>query len=491
MDVLAVAREARETGPLCEVCLGRLVADRSFGLTNGDRGHSLRVAVALAEDLPYEEPAEHCWVCEDESGATAYEDWAERALAALRGYDFDTYQVGTVVPPLLEENDLLLREEVGLPTAAGDALKAEFNREVGKRIGDGSGTEVDFERPDVQVLLDLATGTVEIQVNSAFVYGRYRKLERDIPQTEWPCSACNATGTKRGETCPECDGTGYRYDTSVEQLVAPVVRDAMDGSDAVFHGAGREDVDARMLGGGRPFVVEVKEPRSREVDPATLQAAVNDVADGTVEVEGLAPATYEMVERVKEHDASKRYRMDVTVKEPVGVAEFRAALDALAGATVHQETPQRVDHRRASKTRTRKVYATDGELLDANGDPLAADRGSLDADGAPLDEDGDPLDGDGGQLETDAESPDRNEVASTASTAATVEVHGEGGLYVKELVSGDDGRTTPSLAGELGVDARVAALDVLAVTGEDGPFEHPDYFRSGVKDIDPPAPTNE
>jgi tRNA pseudouridine synthase 10 len=58
-----------------------------------------------------------------------------------------------------------------------------------------------------------------------------------------------------------------------------------------------------------------------------------------------------------------------------------------------------------------------------------------------------------------------------------VDVHGEGGLYVKELVSGDDGRTEPSLAGLLGVEATVTALDVLTVEGEDEPFAVDAYLK--------------
>ena len=450
MDVLQVARDAIDTGPLCDPCLGRLVADRSFGLTNAERGKGLRVALALQADEPYEPPEEPCWVCEEESAA--YDGWAERAAAAVRGYDFATYQVGTTVPPLLEENDALLREEVGLEPEAGEAINAEFNREVGKRFGALTDAEVDFQRPDVLVVLDLATETVDARVNSAFVYGRYRKLERDIPQTEWPCRECNETGIKGGEECPGCGGTGYRYDRSVEELTAPAVREAMDGAEAVFHGAGREDVDALMLGTGRPFVIEVTEPRVRDVDTEALEAEVNEYADGAVEVEGLRLATHDMVERVKEHDASKTYRMTVAFEAPVTAGALDAALETLAGATVAQETPQRVDHRRASKTRTRTVYAAEGHLVDAAGDGAAPDR-----------------------------SADR----------AEVEVHGEGGLYVKELVSGDEGRTEPSLAGELGVGATVTALDVLAVEGEDAAFAQPDYFRPGVEVDDPRARTDE
>ena len=106
---------------------------------------------------------------------------------------------------------------------------------------------------------------------------------------------------------------------------------------------------------------------------------------------------------------------------------MREALAELDGATIEQYTPNRVDHRRASLTRTRDVYDASGELHDAR--------------------------------------------------HATVDIHGAGGLYIKELVSGDEGRTNPSLAGILGIDAVVTALDVVAVEGEDEPFEDEEFFR--------------
>ena len=44
-----------------------------------------------------------------------------------------------------------------------------------------------------------------------------------------------------------------------------------------------------------------------------------------------------------------------------------------------------------------------------------------------------------------------------------IEVLGEAGLYIKELVSGDGGRTRPSLADAIGRPARVTRLDVVLV----------------------------
>ena len=424
MSLLDDARRLAATGPVCDACLGRVFADRSFGLTNAERGRSLRVAAALDDDEPFEGVGvADCWVCEGRCGT--FDDWAERAAAAVDDVEFETYQVGTRTPPLIEENERLLREEVGADPDAGEPFNMEFNREVGKRVGRLIGADVDFERPDVQFVLDVDADRVETTINSAFVYGRYRKLERDIPQTEWPCRECDGSGRQGSQPCDHCDGSGYLYDRSVEGLIAPLVEDVMDGVDAVFHGAGREDVDARMLGTGRPFVVEVKEPRRRDIDVERLESDVNAFAEGAVEVEGLRLATYEMVERVKRLDASKTYRAAVAFDEPVGTDALTSASEELGGATVEQYTPQRVDHRRANLTRTREVYAMSADLDDP--------------------------------------------------THATVEIHGAGGLYVKELVSGDDGRTEPSLAGLLGVGARVTALDVLAVEGEDEPFEDDAY----------------
>ncbi|NHN60182.1 MULTISPECIES: tRNA pseudouridine(54/55) synthase Pus10 [Halorussus] len=442
MTILDDARRVAENGPVCDSCLGRCFADRSFGLTNDERGRSLRVAAAIEDDEPYEPEDEECWVCEGES--RRFDEWAETVAEALEGWEFDTYQVGTRTPPLIEENEALLRESAGLAEDAGESFKSELNREVGKRVGQLTGAEVDFDRPDVLALLNVEAAprvgegaisdhAVEVQINSAFVYGRYRKLERDIPQTEWPCRECGGSGKQLAEgggeePCDHCGGSGYLYEESVEELTTPPVLTALDGDEALFHGAGREDVDALMLGTGRPFVIEIKRPRERHVDADALEAEINEFAGGKVEVTDLAPATHAMVERVKELDASKTYRMDVKFDADVTEDALEEAVEELRGTTVEQDTPQRVDHRRASMTRTRTVYDAEGNLDD--------------------------------------------------SRHAELEVHGEGGLYVKELVSSDEGRTTPSLAGLLGVGATVTALDVVAVEGEDEPFADPEFLKT-------------
>jgi tRNA pseudouridine synthase 10 len=438
MTVLEDAREILAQDPVCNACLGRVFADRSFGLTNEERGTALRTALALEDDEPYEAPAvEDCWICEGYSGA--FDTLAEQVVGKADGVEFATYQVGTRVSPLIEENERLLRETADLSVEAGESFRSECNREVGKRVGKATGTQVDFERPDVLALCAIedegpeaiSFHTVDLQINPAFVYGRYRKLERDIPQTEWPCRECGGSGKQLGpdgeEPCEHCGGSGYLYDDSVEGFTVPSVVRAMDGKEGVFHGAGREDVDARMLESGRPFAIEVKHPRARTPDVEALKTEINESAGGSVEVTGLKLATHEMVERVKGLEASKTYRMDVEFAGPVESEAFENALETLNGATIEQDTPQRVSHRRADLTRIREVYEISGELVD--------------------------------------------------SIHAELTVHGAGGLYVKELISGDAGRTTPSLAGLIGTKSVVTALDVVDVRGEEERFDDPAYLK--------------
>ena len=122
---------------------------------------------------------------------------------------------------------------------------------------------------------------VRLQINPIFIEGRYRKLIRGIPQTKWPCTKC------KGKGCEECNFTGKQYPESVEELLSETVLKHTNGYEAKFHGAGREDIDVRMLGTGRPFVLEIKEPKIRKIDLKKIEEEVGEVAKGKTSIEPL------------------------------------------------------------------------------------------------------------------------------------------------------------------------------------------------------------
>ena len=392
-------------GGTCDHCLGRFFGKRSHGLSNNERGAGLRIARALAENQPYEKFTGTCWVCSNFFDSVP--EWADRVVAAVEGIEFSTILVGCRVPPLIAENEEMVWSDLSL--SEPEPFKSEVNREVGKAVSARTGKAVDFKNPNVVVILDLANSRVEVQVNSVFFYGRYQKFERGIPQTHWDCRAC------RGKGCEKCNFTGAQYLDSVEELIGRPVIEMFDAENAVLHGAGREDIDARMIGTGRPFILEVVSPKRRSLDLVEVEAEINRTAEGRVSVALQRWSERGEVETLKSNKAHKKYRILVEVDGELSADEFAKALTTLQGVTIHQRTPERVAHRRADKIRERRV-------LDIG-------------------------------------------YAGMQDGKFVVDVLGEAGLYIKELVSGDGGRTVPSLAGNLKRTAHVTSLDVVQVEG--------------------------
>ncbi|MBQ4415951.1 MAG: tRNA pseudouridine(54/55) synthase Pus10 [Methanomicrobium sp.] len=404
-SITEITEKILEYGPVCDHCLGRMFGKSSHGLSNGERGKAMRVALALEKNIPYEKEEQTCWICGNVFDKT--EMWAQKAKEALAPYEHKTILVGCKVPPLITENEEMVWSDLSLQNP--ETLKAEFNRETGKAISALTGSEVDFKHPDIVVFCDLAAETVELQVNSHFVYGRYLKYERGIPQTHWDCRVCHGAG------CERCNFTGKMYPDSVEELIGRPIIEACGAEKVILHGAGREDIDARMIGTGRPFVLEIVAPKKRSVTIEEMEALVNKSAAGRVEIRLDHVSNRQEVETIKLGKAHKKYSILVKVEGDYSINDVRLALKSLKGATIDQRTPDRVSHRRADLVRKRQC------------------------------------------LDIECEGMEDDQFRIT--------VLGDAGLYIKELISGDNGRTVPSFAERLGCPAHVTSLDVIMVEG--------------------------
>jgi tRNA pseudouridine synthase 10 len=202
---------------------------------------------------------------------------------------------------------------------------------------------------------------------------------------------------------------------SVEELVAGPTVETVRGEDASFHGAGREDADARMLGKGRPFIVQVKRPRKREIDLKELAQAINKRADGKIKVSSLKKVDKDMIRALKHLEAAKKtYRVTVRFDRDVSDDEIEKIARSLSGVKVFQQTPTRVLRRRADKTREKHIYETTVKRISPN--------------------------------------------------SVEMKVRCQGGLYVKELVTGDGGRTEPNVSKIVDAKAEPLELDVLSVS---------------------------
>ena len=391
------ARALAEMG-LCDHCLGRMFGKIGTGTTNVNRGQDIREA--LEEEGVSAPAAEFCPLCENVF--ELLDRFADAAVEAMDGIESDNFLIGTRVEPEIVQREKELWERYGLEQA--EPIKAELNREIGKLALPKMHRPVEFKNPQVVALVDTRFADVSVDIAPVFIAGRYNKFSREIPQTIWPCRVCHGKG------CDHCHGKGKMYETSVQEIIGDVALEMTGGREHFFHGMGREDIDARMLGDGRPFVLEISSPRKRRIDLDELKRrSDNELAA----FQDLHYVQREAVERYKEAAADKVYRVHVLAEGKVNKEAVIEVALSFKNANIDQRTPRRVEHRRADLVRKRMIHWVEADAITDDSFDL--------------------------ELETDS------------------------GTYVKEFVSGDDGRSTPSFSERLGVQCRVETLDVLAI----------------------------
>jgi len=444
MDVLEKAFELLSKYPLCDHCLGRQFALLGYSMENNIRGQALKISLTLqANDLsseknlegikrlkilstngfsreaqetlkhlnkriPKSETENKCVLCENKFELV--DSLTQKALGIIEGYEFTTFLVGIELPTKVEEREDEFKAAVNI--GYGESIKHEFGRLLGKALAKRTGKEADYLKPDLVVIFNPFIEKVRIQVNPLFVAGRYRKLLRTIPQSKWFCSDC------RGRGCEKCGGTGKLYPESVEELSSKQLLQAAQGEEAFLHASGREDIDARMLGRGRPFVIEISKPKKRFIDLKLIEDQVNFDAVGKVEVSGLHFTTKDVVRHLKKGEgAQKEYSLLAEFENELSIQDLHKIEEQLSGTCIKQQTPQRVLHRRADLIREKYIYQV--------------------------------------------------KVKKVSLKRVLLEIRCQGGLYVKELVSGDEGRTVPNVSDLLNNRAKTLKLDVLNVIMDD------------------------
>lgn len=442
MEIIEKAQMMLEKHPLCDHCLGRQFAFLGYGIDNQERGRTIKLFLTmkghhlalskdkqgiillkvLAENGSFPMATEilkklkrrpkqggKCFLCE--GCFEALPDLVEKAAKRLQDYEYDTFLVGVKLPSEVEEREDEFKAQ--FEVQHGENFRNELSRVFGKMLSDKTGKTADFMNPQVVVLVNPFVGDIRLQVNSIFIMGRYQKLVRGIPQSKWFCPKC------RGKGCPECNYTGRMHPESVEELVAGPALERTYGEDASFHGAGREDADARMLGRGRPFIIQVKRPHKRGIDLKELARTINDRSDGKIKVTGLKFVEKEMIRTLKHLETTqKTYRVTVRFDRDISDDEIVKLKRSLSGTRVLQQTPTRVLRRRADKTRERHIYETEIKRISPN--------------------------------------------------SVEMKIRCQGGLYVKELVTGDKGRTEPNVSKLVDAKAEPLELDVLSISVKGG-----------------------
>ncbi len=420
-NIISKAYEVLKKYPLCDRCLGRLFARYGLGLDNKLRGEAIKVILsmilhkevstgkALADTLrtlsnnggyPITNIGKllinkginvsKCYICNNELD-TLIGDLAIKASKKLSELDVKTFLVGVKSGSQMELRENEIIEIMGIED--WESIRREIKREVGKAIQRILQIKPDFRDPDVLVIIDLDSKEVSIDIYPLYLLGRYLKLGRFISQMDWVLK----------------DGK-LKYDLSIERVCRSIAN-SLGSNDVVIHAAGREDVDVRMLGNGRPLVIEVKKPKTRYINYSEIALkATREFGDWIkIIIKGkVGPST---VTKIKEEIHQKNYLAITYVKDGISDEDIAKIKELFRNTVVKQLTPLRVLRRKKETLRVRKVYEVDGYRID-------------------------------------------NHIASFL-------IRCDGGLYVKELINGDKGRTKPSFSEVIGKEMEVISLDVV------------------------------
>ncbi len=202
-----------------------------------------------------------------------------------------------------------------------------------------------------------------------------------------------------GRGCEKCGGTGRMYE-SIEEIIDESFGESK--GKGILHASGREDVDVVNLA-GRPFVFEIKNWKK-------IPSLENLKLDKRIELHDLRFVNRTWVKLVSDSHFRKVYKANISFENIISdecIERLRVFDEVL-----NQKTPIRVLHRRADKIRKRRA-----NVLSVSGS--------------------------GKEFE--------------------IEIEAEQGTYIKELIHGDEGRTTPSFSSVCGVPAVCNKLMLLKI----------------------------
>ncbi|KAF5193610.1 Pseudouridylate synthase, partial [Thalictrum thalictroides] len=167
------------------------------------------------------------------------------------------------------------------------------------------------------------------------------RYSRNVSQTRWIID-----DERKGEA-------------SVEEIIGNTVLPLSQGDSYKFHAAGREDIDVRMLGSGRPFLLEVQNARRDPLKVSTgeIEGKINNSEVKLVRVRNVKVVGIEGWNLMREGEAEKQkqYAALVWISRSLEDEDLKT-IASVKDMQISQRTPVRVLHRRSPLDRERSIH---------------------------------------------------------------------------------------------------------------------------------------
>ena len=319
----------------------------------------------------------------------------EDAVKLVKDSDWKSFCISTIISKKkLAQEESPWDSDFTSPESIKNSVNFEIVSELRKKLD----IPYDAVNGDGRIVFDFSSSRVFLKYEPIFVFGRYKKFSRELSQTRWICRKCSGKG------CKSCEGKGKNY-VSVEELIGEVFKKQTKCSEYFMHSSGREDVDA-LNTAGRPFILELKEPKQRNIDFEKL------IFDERISISDFKITKRSSIELVSSSHFDKEYEAEIEFENDISDSDVEK-LESIEGKILQQKTPNRVIHRRADIIRKRKIK--------------------------------------------------KLKIKEKDKRKITILLTAEPGTYIKEFISGDEGRTVPNISSELNNPAKCTKLSVTRI----------------------------
>ena len=233
---------------LCDNCLGRFFINSTNLSSARALGNKIRSSVNYRA-------VTKCYICKNLfTNITLH---VKIMYDVSKGYEYSTFTIGAILKQSIVERDDKIRSKFHLRGV--DGIKTALTKDLGKKFARKTKKHIDHLLPDIIFTINFRTEQCSVKTKPIFLYGKYIKDKRGLPQKEESCQDC------KGKGCIFCDNHGIVSFDSVEGKISQFLYEKFETNQVKFTWIGGEDKTSLVMGNGRPFFAKVLSPKKRNV----------------------------------------------------------------------------------------------------------------------------------------------------------------------------------------------------------------------------------
>ena len=231
---------------LCEYCTGRFVSKLVGKPSSKLLGKKYLKKFGKSSDTK-------CYVCKNifENLDSMLSNIFEKSC----NLDFKTFNLGLILKNSFLERDDLIKSKFKIKGI--ENLKFAISTEMSKKISRKTKSKRIMNDPELFIQANFKDESSTIRTKPIFVYGRYNKKIRRLPQKQISCKSCNGIG------CHNCNFRGLENIESIEGKISNLLIKKFEGNQVKINWIGGEDQSSLVLGNGRPFFAKILNPKKR------------------------------------------------------------------------------------------------------------------------------------------------------------------------------------------------------------------------------------